>query len=291
MAEPSPRKQKLTWFKSLAGADLTNAEFRILVLLANYSGANLEEARPSVATLVKDSGLSESHVHNVLKSLLAKKAVTQEGGNKVFKGAVNVYKILTPPQRPKGATQSTLQGDNKGAADCTLQDDSNDTPGGDKSGSKGPKISSKGPTTRQTRVQPSGPHQVNTPGPLDHSARKLAAPVAPQAGASGRGQHDENAHDHIDLQAIEDDLDEQLGLTDEERRTADGMLQRGAHPTAVRNKINRDRQPLGIFNDANQDQKRLDEEPRCKNCGVTMSRHAQWLADSGDIHVFATTVT
>jgi hypothetical protein len=34
-----------------------------------------------------------------------------------------------------------------------------------------------------------------------------------------------------------------------------------------------------------------DEDPRCKTCGVNMSRHAQWLADSGDTHIFATTVT
>jgi hypothetical protein len=66
------------------------------------------------------------------------------------------------------------------------------------------------------------------------------------------------------------------------------MLQRGCHPTAVRNAINKQR--LGsVANDVNQDQKRLGEGPRCTTCGVAKSRHTRWtgeLADDGAGHPF-----
>lgn len=112
-------------------------------------------------------------------------------------------------------------------------------------------------------------HQVNN----HHSAPNVAGPLAPQVGASNGGQDDTNANDendHIDLIAIEDELDEELGLDDEERRTADGMLQRGMHPNAVRNKINKDRYgAVQVAMAEAQKQRRLDEnEPRCKTCGT-----------------------
>jgi hypothetical protein len=47
MAEPgNPRRSKLNWYNSLRGADLTPSEFRILLALATYSSASLENARP-----------------------------------------------------------------------------------------------------------------------------------------------------------------------------------------------------------------------------------------------------
>jgi hypothetical protein len=74
------------------------------------------------------------------------------------------------------------------------------------------------------------------------------------------------------------------------------MLENGNHPNAIRNTINKQR--LGnVAKDVNQDQKRLDEEPRCKTCGVAKSRHTRWTAeltqdDSGARHPFvASTAT
>jgi hypothetical protein len=60
--------QKLNWFKSLRGADLTNGEFRIIVLLANYSGADMEDAHPGAERLAKDACMSERQVWRILDS-------------------------------------------------------------------------------------------------------------------------------------------------------------------------------------------------------------------------------
>jgi hypothetical protein len=43
---------------------------------------------------------------------------------------------------------------------------------------------------------------------------------------------------------------------------------------------------FGIGNNENQDQKRQEEEPRCRSCGVAEPRHHQWTVDSGDTHTF-----
>lgn len=94
--------------------------------------------------------------------------------------------------------------------------------------------------------------------------------------------------------AIEDELDAELGLDIVELNTAGAMLERGAHPNAVRNKINKDR--LGQFSapvkSVNEDQRqeRMREEAKCRNCGVTPSRHDRWMevvkAEGGAVHPF-----
>jgi|SRR5829696_374871 len=305
MAEPgNPRRSKLDWLKSLRGADLTTAEVYVLVLLASYSGASRENAHPGVTRVAEDSGLSKRQVQNILKSLTAKNAiaVTQEGGNQVFKGAATVYKILTPPQRPKGNTDDPLQGNNgeaqftvKGETQFALQGGDSDPPGGDRSGTKGEISSTKGEISSTGRVKPSSAHQVIHQVNKHHSAPDVAGSPATQMSASNGGQDDTNANDQndtYDIISALDELDEELGLDAVEATTAEAMLQRGSHFSAVRNKINKDRLQhfSGTF-DAKQDQKRLEEEPRCKNCGVAMSRHAQWMAETGNAHIFATTVT
>lgn len=47
--------------------------------------------------------------------------------------------------------------------------------------------------------------------------------------------------DEGDLCAVEDELDDMLGLDEVEHSTVDGMLQAGSHPKAVMNKILADR--------------------------------------------------
>jgi hypothetical protein len=291
--------QKLTWFKSLRGADLTDSEFRIYVLLANYSGKEMENAYPSVAMLAADSGMTGRGVQNILKRLVAKGAieVTREGGNQVRKGAATVYKILTPPRRPKGDTDDTLQDGPKGESPFTLegeppftlQEDSNDTAGGDKSGSKGEPPYAKGEPPRPGRVNPRSPHQVINQVNKHHSAHEFAASLAPQPTAHPDQVDDDN--DDYDVEAFLEELNDELGLDQTEMNAAEAMWQRGMHPNAVRNTINQQR--LGrILNDVNQDQKRLDEgEPRCtvQGCRQPKSKHTQWMAmlDETDRHDFA----
>ena len=222
-------------------------------------------------------------MQRILRSLEAKRviAVTLEGGNKTFKGAATVYRIMAMPKRPKGDTDVTLKGD--------THDTLHESVGGDKSGTKGDISDTKGDISGLGRVTPMSPHQVNRSGPLDQSDSFESASPASQPRADD-GTTCENAYDYYDIESILENLEDELGFGPGEENMAEAMLQRGIHPNAVRNTINRQR--LGeIFNDVKQDQKRLDEEPRCKTCNVTMSRHAQWLADSGDIHIFATKVT
>ena len=69
MAEPgNPRRSKLNWYNSLRGADLTPSEFRILVLLATYSSASLENARPGAERLARDACMSERQVWRILEA-------------------------------------------------------------------------------------------------------------------------------------------------------------------------------------------------------------------------------
>lgn len=268
MAEPgNPRRSKLDWLKSLRGADLTPAEVYVLVLLVSYSNAAMENAYPGVARLAADAGMSDRQVQRILHNLVAKGAivVTQEGGNQVFRGAATVYKVLTPPQR-KGDTHDTLQDDKPGYK-------------GDISGQKGDILG-------QTRVTPMSTHQVINQVINHHPDSYESGPTATQLGACHGEDQDEN-DDEPNAEAFLEELNDELTLTPGEMTTAEAMWQRGIHPNAVRNKINKDRLQhfSGTF-DANQDQ-----EPRCKNCGVGRSRHAQWMAETGATHIFANTAT
>jgi hypothetical protein len=91
----SSRGQKLNWYKTLRGAELTSGEFRILVLLSTYTNEHLENAHPGVELLAQDAGMTVRGVQLILRSLEDKGAilVTQEGGNKTFKGAATVYAL------------------------------------------------------------------------------------------------------------------------------------------------------------------------------------------------------
>jgi hypothetical protein len=214
--------------------------------------------------------------------------VTQEGGNQVRRGAATVYRIPTPPKRSKGDTTDALKGDTPD----TLRETDSGTDRGDKSGSKGDISGTKGDISGQIRVTPVSGHQVNTPGPIHHSAHEFAGPPATQISQRNPGQDDtnlEDENDNYDLASIDEWLREQLGyLEPGEETLADAMLANGAHPNAVRNTINKQRLG-GTFDDVNQDQKRLDEDPRCKTCGISMSRHGQWMAETGATHAFADT--
>ncbi|MGY4869787.1 helix-turn-helix domain-containing protein [Mycolicibacterium elephantis] len=65
---------KFGWYWSLATAtDLTDTEFRVLVLLANYAdGKTGKRAYPSATTLAKQMGKSDKTVRRALAALVAK---------------------------------------------------------------------------------------------------------------------------------------------------------------------------------------------------------------------------
>lgn len=65
---------KFDWYWSLATAtDLTDTEFRVLVLLANYAdGKTGKRAYPSATTLAQQMGKSDKTVRRALAALVAK---------------------------------------------------------------------------------------------------------------------------------------------------------------------------------------------------------------------------
>jgi Helix-turn-helix domain len=117
----SSRGQKLNWYKTLRGAELTSGEFRILVLLSTYTNEHLENAHPGVELLAQDAGMTVRGVQLILRSLEDKGAilVTQEGGNKTFKGAATVYALQVSLRFPRFSGGSRSWSDwAKGGADC-----------------------------------------------------------------------------------------------------------------------------------------------------------------------------
>ena len=266
-------RSKLDWLKSLRGADLTPTEVFVLVLLASYSNADLENAHPSVERLAADSGKDVRTVQRILRNLEATGAVevTEEGGNQVRKGAATVYRILTPPNRPKGDTSATLPPVTKGDTSATLPGDR----------SKPPRVTyatPKGDKSVQPRVAPAPPHQVKDHQVKDHHADASAS------GAAAASPHP----DDFDIEAILDGLNADLdsGMTAGEMTKAEAMLQRGNHPNAVRNKINEDR--LEEHSDRRpRDLSKLlarqtddADDPRCAHphCGISQSRHDRGMA-------------
>lgn len=234
MAESGKRRSKLDWFKAIRDADLTSPEIHLMALLIGYSNAQGENAYPSVARLANDSGMSQRQVQRILRSLEAKRviAVTLEGGNKTFKGAATVYRIMAMPKRPKGDTDDTLKGD--------THDTLHKSVGGDKSGTKGDISDTKGDISGPRRVTPTSPHQVNRSGPLDQSDSFESASPASQPRADNWDNF-ENDDDYYDIESILENLEDELGFGPGEENMAEGMLQRGVHPNAVRNKINKQR--------------------------------------------------
>lgn len=156
---------KLAWYKCLAHtSDLTHAEFRVLVIIAGYTDGNLDNAYPSLATIVSAACVSEPTAKKAIKTLRGKGwlVLVEQGGNQHGKGRANVYSVRTPerakgvagaPPSPvsKGASGFPPLGPGKGAIGFREGDTSVSPEGG----------------------KPAGPHQI----PLSEP-REQGAPVA-----------------------------------------------------------------------------------------------------------------
>lgn len=117
MSRPEAARTKLQWFTALRGADLTNAEFRVAVILATFTDASMGNAFPGWTKLSAASAVTENTAKNAIKSLQRKGWVrlTEVGGNQIGKGRANVYAVCfpddkgvtqcPPSRRPKGVTQ------------------------------------------------------------------------------------------------------------------------------------------------------------------------------------------
>ncbi|MBS9371568.1 helix-turn-helix domain-containing protein [Rhodococcus sp. B50] len=93
---------KFAWMEALRGADLTHAEYRVLVNLSTYARGDLTNAHPGLSRLCEDARVSEPTAKKALRRLVEKGwiVLTDRGGNEHWKGKANVYALSIP----KGVT-------------------------------------------------------------------------------------------------------------------------------------------------------------------------------------------
>lgn len=93
---------KFVWMEALRGADLTHAEYRVLLNLSTYARGDLTNAHPGLARLCEDAQVSQPTAKKALRSLVEKGwiVLTDPGGNEHWKGKANVYALAFP----KGVT-------------------------------------------------------------------------------------------------------------------------------------------------------------------------------------------
>lgn len=95
---------KLEWLAGLRGADLTHAEFRVLVMLSTFAAADLTNAYPSRRTLAEAAGVNDRVLIRDLLPALEDKGwirCTERGGNQTGKGRANVW-MIQPHNPTKG---------------------------------------------------------------------------------------------------------------------------------------------------------------------------------------------
>lgn len=202
---------KLSWLKHMRGADLTDAEFRVLVLLVTYTDKNGTDAYPGNTRLADECGMHVRSVRRILHRLVAKGWIIEKspGGNQYGKGIANVYELVAEP----------------GKGDPTV-------PKGDPRVRKGdPTVPMKG----DRGAPPSGPsHQGIASGPGHHSATDVAG--SPHA-TSRRGVPNwEAMRDDFDL--VEEWLSEEGWLQiSGDYELAHNMWETGSHPLAILNTL------------------------------------------------------
>ena len=202
---------KLSWLKNLRGADLNDAEFRVLVVLATYTDKLGNNAFPGNMRLASDCLMQARSIRRILHRLEAKGWIveTSRGGNEYGKGRANEYQIVRYP----------------GKGDPTVPKGDPTVPKGD------PRSPHKG----DPAVPPSGPsHQGIASGPGHHSATDVAG--SPHA-TSRRGVPNwEAMRDDFDL--VEEWLSEEGWLQiSGDYELAHNMWETGSHPLAILNTL------------------------------------------------------
>lgn len=98
---------KMTYVTELRGADLSDSEFRVHMMLWTHSSADLSSARPTVSTLMAETGYSERTVRRSLSGLREKGFIQLDspGGNVGGKNLAAVYTLTLP--EGGGATSDT----------------------------------------------------------------------------------------------------------------------------------------------------------------------------------------
>ncbi|AUS29942.1 hypothetical protein C1M55_01695 [Rhodococcus qingshengii] len=87
---------KFSWMEALRGADLSHAEYRVLINLSTYARGDLTNARPSLQTLCKAAQVTDKTAKKSIRTLIEKGWIvrTQSGGRGT--GRTNVYALGIP---------------------------------------------------------------------------------------------------------------------------------------------------------------------------------------------------
>lgn len=204
---------KLSWLKSLRGADLNDAEFRVLVVLSTYTDKQGNQAFPGATRLAADCGMQARSIKRVMHRLEAKGYIAERtrGGNEYGHRRASVWDLVR--NRPDGGViHKGDRGDMKG------------DPGSHKGD---PGVPNKG----DSPVTPSGNdyHGIAS-SPEDHSA-----PIVAGSPTASRSNWDELRDDFDKLEVY---LEEQCGPLDSHAfNLALQMWERESHPLAIHNAV------------------------------------------------------
>lgn len=191
-------RSKFEWMKALRGADLTHAEYRVLITISTYTNAAGGNAFPGFETIVRDSCTAPKTVKRALRTLQEKGwlVLVEEGGNKHWKGKANVYAIRTPDLNLKGGNGS-LKGGNDYPARGVL----------------------------------SGPPSEHGSEHIEHSDPCGSGSAEPSAPSDFPLDWEDN------LDGVLGWLTRHLGISEDEERHAWGLWENDYHPKAIFNSL------------------------------------------------------
>ncbi|MEV7457979.1 helix-turn-helix domain-containing protein [Pseudarthrobacter oxydans] len=191
-------QSKFAWMKSLRGADLTHAEYRVLVTISTYTNAGGTNAFPGFETIVRDSCTDPKTARKALRTLQEKGwlELVDEGGNKHWKGKANVYAIRTPAPKPKEGNDSL-----------------------------------KGGTDSLSRGVVNGPPSEHGSDHEEHSDPYGSGSAKPSAPSDFPPDWEYNLDEVLDW------LTRHLGIDEDEERHAWGMWEDEYHPKAIFNSV------------------------------------------------------
>ncbi|GAB6920737.1 hypothetical protein JCM9803A_11870 [Rhodococcus erythropolis] len=184
---------KFTWMEALRGADLTHAEYRVLLNLSTFANGDLTNAFPGLPRLCESSRVSVPTAKKALRKLIEQGwiVLTEEGGNQHWKGKANVYSMTLP----KGVTHLPPSPENKGVTHLSPSGGKgvNTEPEGGKPFSEGGKLT---PLEGGNSLTP---HQVLIPGHQTNASTPDNSSLVRNASASARGEEEP-----LDAEVVDD---------------------------------------------------------------------------------------
>lgn len=94
-----PEFSKLAWLKSLAGADLTDGEYRVLVAIFNHTDERGRKCFAKQTTLAAETGKSDRQIRRIIPELIRKGWLAEVRKGAGCSGLSSEYDLSTPEYR------------------------------------------------------------------------------------------------------------------------------------------------------------------------------------------------